>query len=232
MDNSGEAQWMATGDACARLGISGNTLRSWAERELINYQRTPGGHRRYDVNSVQSRPSQTKGPKEPAVPVQRDDVKGAIYCRVSSNAQKDKLQRQIETLQSKYPTYKVFKDIGSGLNCKRKALKRLLVMVQSKDIQEVAVVHKDRLARFGVDLIEWIITSAGASLIVFDPENTHEWDEELTEDLFSVIQMFSNQCRGKRRFLPVDKNGEEEPKQKKTKELSSSDDSDSEDTNL
>jgi putative resolvase len=100
--------------------------------------------------------------------------KGAIYCRVSSRTQKDDLDRQIKTMQTHFPQYKIYKDIASGLNYKRKGLTRLLEHIQEGLVDKVVVAHRDRLARFGVELFEWSINRAGATLVFLDQANNNK----------------------------------------------------------
>jgi predicted site-specific integrase-resolvase len=132
---------------------------------------------------------------------------GAIYCRVSSGKQKDDLERQVQALQDKFPNHKVFKDICSGLKYKRKGLSRLLVLVQKGDIKEVVVAHKDRLARFGVELIQWIIERAGASLVILD-QTADAPEQELTQDLMAIVHVFSCRLNGRRRYVRANKGGQ------------------------
>jgi len=126
--------------------------------------------------------------------------KGAVYCRVSSDKQKDDLQRQVEAMEARFPGYQVFTDVASGLNYKRKGLSRLLERAQSGAIEEVVVAHRDRLARFGVELIEWILRRANARLIFLDQTTKQNSNEELAEDLLAVVHVFSCRLNGKRRY--------------------------------
>ena len=158
--------------AAEALGVSCATLRQWARHEKIQYRLTAGGHRRFDIKSVQrcKKKAYTYNlprclAKQQANP---ENQVGAIYCRVSSTKQADDLKRQIESIQQLYPKHQVFRDICSGLKYKRPGLSRLLERVREGLVKEVVVAHKDRLARFGTELIEWIMQKAGARLIVLD----------------------------------------------------------------
>jgi len=114
-----------------------------------------GGHRRDDLSSVwvfrrvYNLPLTIWKTKESVV------ANGGIHCRVSPWKQKEDLQRQIGTLQNQFPAHIVFSDIYNGLKYKRPGLTRLLEYVQGGLVNEVVVAHKDRLARFGTELIEW-----------------------------------------------------------------------------
>jgi putative resolvase len=181
------------------------TKSNWA---TIAFKTTPGGHHRYDVNSVKESVRKPRSYNLPrtikSIPETKEPVLGAIYCRVSSAKQKEDLQRQIQTLREQYPTYQEFSDICSGLQYKRKGLSRLLECVQAGTIKEVVVAHKDRLARFGTELIEWIIKQAGATLIVLD-KATLSPTEEVTQDLMAIVHVFSCRLNGKRRYTSSQK---------------------------
>jgi putative resolvase len=137
--------------ACQYLNVSEKTLRNWDRDGLIATIRTPTSQRRYDIDSV-------LGAKTTRVV--------AIYARVSSAKQKEDLQRQIDFLQEKYPNGKLYKDIGGGLNFKRRGLLSLLESVLSGNVESIVVGHQDRLARFGVDLIRWICEQKDCKLVV------------------------------------------------------------------
>ena len=187
-------------EAADQLGISTSTLRKWAKNGKIVFSTTAGGHKRYDVSSVQlsrrvyNLPLAIQKTKEPVVA-----KGGGIYCRVSSWKQKEDLQRQIDTLQDQFPGHLVFSDICSGLKYKRPGLTRLLEQVQGGLVNEVVVAHKDRLARFGTELIEWILKRAGARLVVLD-QATLSPTEEVTQDLMAIVHVFSCRLNGKRRY--------------------------------
>jgi predicted site-specific integrase-resolvase len=94
----------------------------------------------------------------------------------------------------------VVEDTGSGINWKRKGLKTILGQSMSGDIEEVVVAHRDRLCRFGFELIEWILESNGVKLTVLDRENSKSPDEELTDDILSIIHVYSCRKMGQRRY--------------------------------
>ena len=115
------------------LGVDVHTLVKWEQSDRINAIKTPSGQRRYDIDSY------IKG--KPAVA-----RKTVLYCRVSSNVQKPDLNRQVAELQSLYPHAETIKEIGGGLNFKRKKLFNLLSQILKGDIQRVIVAHKELLA--------------------------------------------------------------------------------------
>ena len=115
------------------LGVDVRTLVKWEQSDRINAIKTPSGQRRYDIDSY------IKG--KPAVA-----RKTVLYCRVSSNVQKPDLNRQVAELQSLYPHAETIKEIGGGLNFKRKKLFNLLSQILKGDIQRVIVAHKELFA--------------------------------------------------------------------------------------
>jgi putative resolvase len=206
------------GKSAEQLGVCAGTLRRWADTGQIEHIVTAGGQRRFNVASFRAveRKSYAGNPNSAknlcsSKPehTQADEKKGAIYCRVSSGKQKDDLERQIQALQDKFPNHKVFKDICSGLKYKRKGLTRLLDLVQKGDIREVVVAHKDRLARFGVELIQWIIERAGASLVILD-QTADAPEQELTQDLMAIVHVFSCRLNGRRRYVRANQGRQKE----------------------
>lgn len=207
-----ETNWLSTGAAASACGVHSNTLRSWADRAVIDVKYTPGGQRRFDVNSLITKRQPSKPRLATNSLVEKKTQKaGAIYCRVSSSKQKDDLERQVKAMQKEFPLHRVYEDVGSGLNYKRKGLTRLLEHVQAGVVKEVVVAHRDRLARFGVEIFEWIISAAGASLVFLDQAHKHKpgSSEELAEDLLAVVHVFSCRINGKRRYKKVDQKGED-----------------------
>lgn len=159
--------------AVAETGLHPNTLRKYADEGRIPYYRLPNGDRRFDVSAWLRQ-------KESLV----------CYCRVSTVKQKGDLDRQAEYLSEKYPTAEVVKDIGSGLNFKRKGLRSLLERSMSGERVTVVVSYRDRLSRFGFDLIEWIVTRNGGAVVVLNKMDTSP-ASELVADITAIITVFS-----------------------------------------
>jgi predicted site-specific integrase-resolvase len=166
------------------LGVHPNTLRNWANNGKINFIRSVGGYRLYDVNSF----------------IRKGDTKRRIcYCRVSSKKQKDDLERQVAFMRNRFPEYEIIEDIGSGLNFRRKGLIALLESADSGDVGEIVVAHKDRLSRFGFDLIRWFIERHGGKIMVLD-ESGLSPQQELVNDILSIIHVFSCRIHGLRKY--------------------------------
>jgi predicted site-specific integrase-resolvase len=127
-----------------------------------------------------------------------------IYTRVSSRKQSDDLERQIEFIKSQKPeyniSYKLISDIGSGINFKRQGLITILDTCLQNNIGEVVIAHKDRLSRFGFDLIKLIIEKAGGKITIINDERNKSTEQELAEDLLSIIHIYSCRQMGKRKY--------------------------------
>jgi putative resolvase len=135
----------------------------------------------------------------------KEDPKIILYSRVSSSKQQDDLKRQQEYLRNnlsdKYPGsgYVEVSDIGSGINFKRPGLLRVLGSVKKGDVSTLVVASKDRLARFGFELIEWLCTEFGTKIVVLDSEDTTP-EAELGKDLMAIVQVYCCRWNGMRRY--------------------------------
>jgi predicted site-specific integrase-resolvase len=179
-------------EAQKRLGVTAITLREWASSGKINYIRVKeGGNRLYDVEKFIS----DRVEEEPEVKTEKISY---IYCRVSSHSQKEDLERQIKYLKERYPDHKIAKDIASGINFKRKGLNNILVNAMQGLVKEVVVAHRDRLCRIAYEHFEWLFKQYGVNIIVEDKQE-YSPESEFSEDLFSIIHVFSARHYGLRR---------------------------------
>ena len=183
-------------EASQLLKVSERTLRNWDRDGKIRTIRTPAGHRRYDIDSVVN----PKG----------DTRIRILYARVSSYKQKSDLERQADYLQSMFTDGLIIKDIGSGLNYKRKGLLSLLGQVLSGNVREVVVCHKDRLVRFGFDLIEWFCQQQNCQLVVLNKRDLSP-EPEMVEDILAIVQVFSCRLYGLRKYKSVIKEDSDLP---------------------
>ena len=123
---------------------------------------------------------------------------GCIYARVSSSKQRGDLDRQVADLQKAFPGHIIIRDVASGVNFKRKGLQTLLEHVLTGMVSEVVVSHRDRLARIGCDLLEFIFTKAGTKLVVHGTDEDAEGKHDLASDLFAVTTLFVASYNGRR----------------------------------
>ena len=99
-----------------------------------------------------------------------------------------------------YPTHQIIKDVGSGLNYKRKGIKTILELAYKGQIKELVVTYKDRLCRFGFELFEHILKSQSDANIVVLKQHYATKEQELTEDLLHILHVFSSRSYGFRRY--------------------------------
>ena len=164
-------------------GVSKDTLRRWSKKGKIDFIRTKGNHRRYFVPDKQER-----------------TIKRIIYARVSSAKQKEHLKNQIEFLTKKFPDYQLISDIGSGINFERRGLKTILEQLFERNIKEVVVASKDRFTRFGFSLFEFLFNKFGAKFAVINSGKCKSDEQELTENLLSIVTVFTAKYYGKRKY--------------------------------
>lgn len=171
-------------EAVKRLGLHKNTLRKYADNGIIPSIRNPAGQRLFDIESY-------LGTSIGSATV--------CYCLLSSSKQRDDLSRQVAYMQSLYPRAEIVKDIGSGLNFKRKGLRSLLDRLLKGDKLTIVVACKDRLCRFGFELIQYLVEQNGGNIVVLD-QSVHCPNTELTQDILSIIHVFSCRMHGLRKY--------------------------------
>jgi predicted site-specific integrase-resolvase len=185
-------------EACEIIGVKPGILRKWDQDGHIKAIRTPGGMRLFDISSIDPiiNISRIKKKEDPCV---------ILYSRVSSHKQKDDLERQREFLKQNLPdkysgsTINNMSDVGSGINFKRPGLLQILGLVKEGKVSTVVVASRDRLARFGFELIEWMCTEFGTQILVLDSQDTTP-ESELGEDLMAIVQVYCCRWNGRRRY--------------------------------
>ena len=173
------------GEFAEKVGVSISTLQRWDRTDVLKSRRTPTNQRYYtdeDLNKVLNLETKTKR-------------KNVGYCRVSTQNQKHNLENQKEfvsvySLSHGVILDEIYTDIGSGLNYKRQNWNKLLKQVEANEIDKIYVTYKDRFVRFGYDWFEEFCASHGTEIIVLNQKQTST-EEELTEDLLSILNVFS-----------------------------------------
>ena len=173
-------------EAAKTLGVHEQTIRNWDETGKIRTIRSPGGQRKIPRSEIERMMGE----------LERREVK--LYARVSTFAQKDDLERQIQRLKQSYPNAELFSDYRSGLKFDRKGFLALLEAVQQRRVSRVVVVYEDCLARFGVDLLRRLFASYGTELEVIDSVKLATSEQELARDLVAIITSFSARLYGLR----------------------------------
>ena len=181
-------------DMADRLGISIKTLQRWDREGILVAKRTPTNRRYYTEEQYLSYVGKT-------------EPKGLIlaYTRVSSRNQIDDLTSQIEFLKQFVNAKgeildKVISDIGSGLNYNRKNWNKLLLDYVAKSlVSKIYITYKDRFVRFGFDWFERFCNYYNCEIVVVKNETTSP-QQELVDDLISIIHVFSCRIYGLRKY--------------------------------
>ena len=186
-------------EASKILGVTVKTLQDWDNQGKIKAIRTATNRRMFPASEINKLTGEN---------IQDDIIakKAVIYARVSSHEQKTKgdLQRQIEFLLEKMPSaikddVIVISDVGSGLNDKRKGLVRLMNRAKNKEFTHLYIRYKDRLTRFGFNYLDMYMSSHNVQIVVVDECSSEKTvQEELVEDLISIITSFSGKIHGLR----------------------------------
>lgn len=175
-------------EASELLGVTTTTLRNWEKEGKITSVRTEGGHRRYQVQDL------IGGKKEKMLTV--------AYARVSSHDQKDDLKRQelvLEAYCSKQGyNFEIISDLGSGMDYKKKGLVKLIKLLCSHQIDRLVITHKDRLLRFGSELIFALCEIFGCEVIIINKSSESTFEEDLAQDVLEIITVFSARLYGGR----------------------------------
>ncbi len=175
-------------EAAQLLGVSIRTLYRWEEKGKIQPLRTEGGHRRYEVADL--------------LGVKNDASLTVGYARVSSHEQKEDLKRQVIVLESYCAkhgwNFEIIQDLGSGLNYRKKGLIRLIKLITTYQVERLVLSHKDRLLRFGSDLIFYLCEQFGTEVIIINQSSDSSFEENLAQDVLEIITVFSARLYGSR----------------------------------
>ena len=178
------------GTVAKEVGVTVETLRTWEKHGKIKSERTVGGHRRFELEEILSYANRNKA----------NEKVTAIYARVSTPSRKNDLNMQRQVLElfcaSKGWQYKIIEDIGSGLNYNKKGLLELIKLIESNQIERIVLNYKDRLLRFGSEIIFQICKYHNIEIIIVNEEESKTYEEELVEDVLSVITVFSSKLYG------------------------------------
>ena len=120
---------------------------------------------------------------------------------MSSSKQKEDLKRQIEVMKKLYLTFELISDMGSCLNLNRIWLKTIIDYAIKKKIEILVIAYKDRLARFGYDLIERLIKDYSNGEIKIENQSEEKTPiEELTKDIVSIMNVYVAKMNGLRKY--------------------------------
>ena len=197
--------------ACEILGVHMQTLYNWEKSGKIEIIRhSEKGKRFYNVEKYlnenkQKTNNDIKKEEENIDLVNDDKKKNICYVRVSTVGQKDDLERQKEYMKKKYKKYEIIEDIGSGINFNRRGLRKIIDLSIEGKINKLVVAHKDRLTRFGFELIEDLIKKYSNGTIILDDEkeSKKEPKEELVEDVLQILNVYTAKMNGLRKYKKI-----------------------------
>jgi predicted site-specific integrase-resolvase len=177
------------GKAAEMLGVTVQTLRQWeASGELLPDRKSAGGRRYYDADKLAG--------------LNQSDAVTVAYARVSSHDQKEDLERQKLLLESFCTArgwrFEVISDLGSGMNYRKKGLGRLLEMVLQRKLRRLVLPHKDRLLRFGAELVFSLCEIQSVEVVIINQGEQPSFEQELAQDVLEIITVFSARLYGAR----------------------------------
>ena len=185
-------RFVAIGDAAKALGVSITTLRRWEVEGRLVPDRTVGRQRRYDLAKL----------KPEMFHAAAQERKTIAYARVSSHDQKEDLERQKKVLElycaKQGWTFEVIADLGSGMNYNKKGLKRLLDEIIEGNVGRLVIAHKDRLLRFGAELVFAICEAKDVEVLIINKGVDTTFEEDLAKDVLEIITVFSARLYGSR----------------------------------
>ena len=190
--------FLSIGAAAILLGVSISTLRRWEKEGSFSASyRTCGGHRRYSRGQI----SEFCGDN----PDELHETKAIGYARVSSHDQKKDRERQKEKLnthaEAHFSSFEFISDLGSGLNYKKPGLKKLLKLIQEEKFTHLTLNHKDKLLRFGSEIIFTLCEQKSIEVIILEENEDKSFEVELSRDVIELMTVFSARLYGKRSHL-------------------------------
>jgi predicted site-specific integrase-resolvase len=183
------------------LGISALTLLKLEELNKIEVIKTIGGHRKYNVMKYIKENKKESESKEKDNKLNNKEKLNLCYVRVSTNGQKNDLEHQKKYMIKKYPNYEIIEDIGSGINFNRKGLRKIIKLAIEGKINKLIVAYKDRLTRFGFELIEDLIKEySNGEIIIENEKDEKEPKDELVDDVLQILNVYTAKMNGLRKY--------------------------------
>lgn len=193
---------LSQAEACKKLNICRSTILNWEKQGLISPYRTSGKHRRYDEDKLIELIGGNIDNKILNSSISRSAV---IYCRVSTKKQADcgNLERQRSRLvdfanANGYEVSNIYSEIASGINENRRELSKMIEYIKKNDVKYLIIEYKDRLARFGYNYIKKICDILNVEIIVLENIEDKDINQEMAEDIISIITSFSAKLYGRR----------------------------------
>lgn len=189
-------KYIGIDEASKILGVSKNTLQRWDREGKLKPLKTAGNHRRYEYDKI------IEYYNNPISNIDSDKRNVIGYCRVSTSGQLEDLYKQIDNVSvyciANGYSFTIIKDLGSGLNYNKSGLIKLINLILDDKVSKIVVNYKDRLVRFGFEIIEHICLKHNVQIEVINNSDDKTFEEELVEDVLSLITVFSAKLYGSR----------------------------------
>lgn len=184
--------WVTIGYAAKLNGVTTQTIRNWTKNGEFEFIRTLGNHRRYSKEELEQK-----------LGINQQKKYTICYSRVSANDEKEDLKRQSTELleyceKKQISRIEEISEIGSGLNYQKRGLKRLIDWIMEDKVERIVLSYKDRLVRFGLEVIEQICKKKNISIVVVNDRKRRGFEEELATDVISILTVYCAKIYGKR----------------------------------
>lgn len=206
-----EIKYVGGKEASKILGVHQRTLYLWEVKGEIDTIRTKGNKRLYNIGKY-LKTHKCKNQKDQKICENlgeldlKEEKLNICYVRVSSISQKDDLERQKDLMKSKYNNYILIEDIGSGLNLNKRGINKIIHLAIKGKINELVIAYKDRLTRFGFELIEEIIQKySSGKITILNKRQTTDPHEELVKDVMAIMNIYVAKMNGLRRYKNKEK---------------------------
>jgi predicted site-specific integrase-resolvase len=180
------------GRAASELGVSRDTLRRWESAGKITVERTPSGHRRYDLMQIRGLAPQKH----------ISDRITIAYARVSHQSQQEELKQQLNHLESFCEEhgwkFETIQDLGSGVNYTKSGLRKLIQRICDGNVERLIMTNRDRLVRFGADLVFALCENFQTQIIILNINTLEDFEDDIAEDILEIITIFSARLYGTR----------------------------------
>ena len=181
--------WVSIGKIAELYGVSCQTIRNWAKEGMFKIKRTRGGHRRFYWEDIAGEENHEK--------------ETVIYSRVSSHDQADDLKRQTDKLKKycdehQIDNVEVIEEIGSGMNYRKRGLRKLIAKVIQGEVKRVVVNFKDRLMRFGFEIFNQLCAWRRVEIVEVGESSAKSFEEQLVADVLMIMTVYCSKIYGKR----------------------------------
>lgn len=183
------------GEAAKRLGKTVKTLQRWDRDGVLKAIKTPTGRRVYTLQMLRT---------SLGLADEQQTRTAIAYCRVSSQSQRPDLKNQRRVVEDFCITkglanVEFLEEVGGGLNFKRPIFLKVIDRIVAGEVSQLILAHKDRLARFGFDLLSHLCRTHKCELLVIDSQQLSP-EVEMTQDLMTIVHCFSSRLYGLRNY--------------------------------